>query len=140
MKNLPQYLMYVLLLVGAIVFVVALSADESDPSSYGAYNAMIYTTYIYFGVCILLTLVSAVVNSIVKPETLKGSLIGIGSMAVVLLIGYGMASGEVLSYYPEDTTETAVKLSGGGLYALYILSGLAVLSIIFSNVWKIVKG
>ena len=69
-----------------------------------------------------------------------GSLVGIVIFAAILLLSYYVfASDEVSSVFPEGTTSDVSQFTGGGLIALYITGGLAVLAIIFAEVSRLFK-
>jgi hypothetical protein len=69
-----------------------------------------------------------------------GSLIGIIVFAAVLLLSYYVfASDEVSPIFPEGTTSAVAQFTGGGLIALYIIGGLAVLTIVFAEVSRLFK-
>ena len=129
MKNISQYIMFALIAAGVVVFLMAFS---------GSYDAMIYYTYILFGVSTVLALIAAVLSMVVKPETIKSTMIGVGAMLLVFGISYGLASDEVLPKYGEVSPLTS-RLSGAGLYAFYILFFAAFAAIVFSGVMKLVK-
>lgn len=130
-ERISRIVMIVLLLTGALAFFVGLIGES--------YEFMIMLAYIYSGVTIVGALAGAVTGAMAKPDSIKGSAIGIVAMLVVIGISYGMASGEVLSNYPEGTTETAVRWSGAGLYMLYILTGLSILAIVYSGVARVIN-
>lgn len=87
------------------------------------------------------TLLFSIFNIITHPKVLKGFLISLGAGAVLLLISFGMASGEALPNLPDsvETTERALKWAGTGLNATYILAVLAFFGIIASEVIRVFK-
>lgn len=129
MAKIPQYLMYALMAIGVIVFIQSL--NES-------YDGILYVSYIFFGVCILAAAVASVAGMLANPKSIKGALGGLVGMGAILGISYGMASDKVYAHYGAIEPST-VKLSGMGLYALYILFSLAVLAILGSAITKLVK-
>lgn len=131
MEKISSITLYVLLALGALVFLLGVVGESYEP--------MIYVAYIFSIVTAGGALVSAGLGAAAKPESIKGAAIGIGAMVLILGISYVLASGEVLSYYPKDTTESASKLSGAGLYALYILTFLAVVSVLYSGLARYIK-
>ncbi len=131
MEKISSITLYVLLALGALVFLLGVAGESYEP--------MIFVAYIFSIVAAGGALVSAALGAAAKPESIKGAAIGIGAMVLVLGISYAMADGTVLEYYPEGTTESATKLSGAGLYALYILTFLAVASVLYSGVARYIK-
>jgi hypothetical protein len=130
MNNISQYIMYVLMVVGIITFFMAFNEQ---------YDAMLYYTYILFAVSTLAAVVAAFFSAAAKPESIKSSAIGFGSLALVLIVSYILASDEVPAKYASTVSPFMSKLSGAGLYAFYILFVLAVASIVLSGVTKLIK-
>ena len=102
----------------------------------------------------LITLVAIVVlvvffvlkNLFTNTKSLKGTLIGVGAFALVLLVSYGISVGADESfkeglYKSGDTmaTEGESKMVGAGLIAFYALLAIAAVSMIFSGVKKVIS-
>jgi hypothetical protein len=131
MAKVSNYIYYLLLVLGVIVFIMVFATEN--------YDSILYTSYVYALIAAAGTLVSSVAGMIAKPSAVKGTMIGIVGMLVILGISYGMADGTVLDSYPKDTTEAASMWSDVGLLVMYILAGLTILSVVFSWVWNIVN-
>ncbi|MAZ36054.1 MAG: hypothetical protein CL842_01200 [Crocinitomicaceae bacterium] len=131
MEKISSIILYVLLALGALVFLLGVVGDSYEP--------MIYVAYIFSLLAAGGALVSAGLGASAKPESIKGAAMGIGAMLLILGISYVLADDTVLNYYPEGTTESATKLSGAGLYALYILTFLAVASVLYSGLARYIK-
>lgn len=131
-ERISSIVQYVLLGIGFLVFLMGMVGES--------YEAMIYVSYLFFGIAILGTVAASVLGAMSKPESVKGSLIGIGAMLVIIGISYALADGTVLDSYPDGTSETAVKWSDAGLYTLYILTVLTVVSMIYAGASKIFRG
>lgn len=131
MKNIPQYLMYVLLALGAVFCLMSVLGDNHDP-------LLQYMKLLTIASAVL-AVASLILGMVVKPETLMTTLVIVVGLAVTFGIGYGLASDEVLSTYPEGITPSVSKMSGAGLYMLYILGIMAVGSIVFTSVFNMVK-
>jgi hypothetical membrane protein len=125
-EKISTIVMYVLIALGSLVLLIGFFGESYDP--------MLNVAYIYFFVALLGALASTVLGAMAKPGSVKGSAIGIGAMVVVIGISYAMSSGEILSYYPQSVTESAVKWSEAGLYTLYALFFGAFGAIIYSGV------
>ena len=139
MKNISQYIMYGLMLIGIIVTLMAAGVDRGDKTTYGNADPVIYTMYAYFAICTVLALVVAVLSMINNKGNIKSSIIGLVAMAVVLGIGYVFATGNDLSLYKEGVTAFTSKMSGTGIYMVYVLFITAVGAIAFSSVLKMVR-
>ena len=131
MKNVSQYVMIALLVIGVITFLMSVVSGNHDP--------MLYYSYILSIGVVGVAILGSIYGIITNPAGMKGGAIGIGSLVAILGISYGMATDAVPTKYAETLTASASKLSGAGLYAVYILLALAILSIVFSSVSKLVK-
>ena len=130
-EKLPRYLMYALIVVSVIVFFMAVQQESYDP--------MIYYSYVLFGITAGLSVLAAIMSAVMKPQTIKGAVIGIVGLGAVFGISYGLADDSVAPKFADSITSTVSKLTGTGLYALYILFALAILSILFSSVIKSIR-
>ena len=139
MKNISQYVMYALNAIGIVVFIIALGVDKDITDSFQKADPIIYSVYAILALAIAIALGAAVNASIIKPETLKGAAIGIGSLGVVLVISYALGSDFVPEEYADRLTASTSKVSGASLYAFYILFSLAVVSILVTEVMNMVK-
>ena len=88
---------------------------------------------------IVAALAGSVISAMTKPDSIKGTAIGLGAMLVVIALSYVLADGTVEPMYGDDITETSSKWSGAGLYAFYILFVLAVIAIVYSSVSRLMK-
>ena len=75
-----------------------------------------------------------------NPKSLIQTGIGLGSILVLFLVAWLISSHEVYSSYAEfGVDESLSKFIGGMLNLVYILAGLAVFGIIYSEVSKSLK-
>ena len=75
-----------------------------------------------------------------NPKSLIQTGIGLGSILVLFLVAWLISSNEVYSSYAEfGVDESLSKFIGGMLNLVYILAGLAVIGIIYSEVSKSLK-
>ncbi len=83
----------------------------------------------------------SVMSIISNPKGVVRSLIAIVALGVIFFIGYSMASPELKPFYQEFgvETESASQLVGGGLLTFYIMFGIAVVGIIFTEIFNLVK-
>lgn len=128
--KLPTYIMFALMIIGVITFMMVFSDN---------YDSILYIVYAYFGIALIAAVGSSLYNVALNPKNLKGSLIGLGALVVVLGTSYVLASDVVLETYGEGVTPMVSKLSDAGLIAFYILFVVAIGSIVFSAVSRLVK-
>ena len=75
-----------------------------------------------------------------NPKSLVGTGVGLGSILVLFLVAWLLSSSEVYSSYSEFGVDASLsKLIGGMLNLVYILAGLAVVGIVYSEVSKGLK-
>jgi hypothetical protein len=142
-ERINNIVMYVFVVLGVVLMILTMSsgltADQSDCTDCGAVGSFIGLSYFLLILAIIAALGGAVMQAVQNPQRIKGALIGIGGLAVVLLVSYLLADGTVEPTYSMSISETTSRLSGMGLYALYILFVLAVLSIAYSSVSRMLK-
>ncbi len=72
-----------------------------------------------------------------NPKSLVGTGVGLGSILVLFLVAWLLSSSEVYSSYSEFGVDASLsKFIGGMLNLVYILAGLAVFGIVYSEVSK----
>ncbi len=75
-----------------------------------------------------------------NPKSLVGTGVGLGSILVLFLVAWLFSSSEVYSSYSEFGVDASLsKFIGGMLNLVYILAGLAVVGIVYSEVSKGLK-
>lgn len=89
-----------------------------------------------------LALIFPIINLVANPKSAKSGLFILLGVAVLIFIAYSLSSNEVLKipgYTGTDNVPGTLKIAGTGLFTTYILAGLAVLSILYSEISKIFK-
>lgn len=105
-------------------------------------NFILQWAYILLGLGALLAIIFPVGYMVVNPKNAFKALVALVIVGVVVLAGYLLASDEILqmaSYQGTDNNPVTLKWSGTGLLTMYILLGLAILSIIYSEIAKFFK-
>lgn len=75
-----------------------------------------------------------------NPKSLLGTGVGLGSILVLFLVAWLLSNSEVYSSYSEFGVDASLsKFIGGMLNLVYILAGLAVVGIVYSEVSKGLK-
>ena len=75
-----------------------------------------------------------------NPKSLVGTGVGLGSILVLFLVSWLLSGSEVYSSYSEFGVDASLsKFIGGMLNLVYILAGLAVVGIVYSEVSKGLK-
>ncbi len=138
----------VLSLVGAVLLVLIIT--EGDTAITSAYEAggdtsivdnMAYVAYITFIIVLVFVIGFVIKNLFTDTGSLKSTLIGVGSFVAVLAISYVLSGGDTTVYEHSEGIATAKEshFVGAGLVAFYILGALAICSILFTGVKKLIK-
>ena len=142
-------LLWVLLIVSAVLVVslmVNISENEADATMGGWINSNLIWAYIliFFGAGI--AVLSGLFHMATDWKAAKKGLISLVFLGAVALVSYLLASDQIPQFigvqrFINDGTLTpqVAKNIDAGLYATYILLGLAVLSIILAPVTRLFK-
>jgi hypothetical protein len=95
--------------------------------------------YILLLIAIALIVFFFIKQLIDNPKKTIGSLIGFAIIVVVFLIAWAFSSGDTGEMTLIKVSESTSKLIGGSLGLLYIMGGVAVLSILVTEVWSYFK-
>lgn len=123
-----------------------LHENASDPGMDVWINANLYWAYVLFGFSIGSALLLEIVNTVSDKKAAKSAMISILFMGVVISLSYLFADSEIPKFFGvekfiESGTVNAniSKWIGTGLITTYILSGLAIIGIIWSSVSRVFK-
>ena len=126
---------YGIAIIGTILFLMILLNGSTDAISYSITLSM-WGIYIAAGIAVLFGVYHFVTNI---KENKKG-LIGIVSFVLVIIISRVMAKGqESTQAMLEKADEGQILMTDTGLYMLYVLMGIAILSILFAEVSRLFK-
>ena len=103
-------------------------------------NIGLYLAYFLVLIAILSAVVLPLINSISHPKTLIRGGIGIVVLLVVFLVTWAATSGAVTEKYESmGVTQGVSKTVGAALVTMYILMGVALVGIIYSEIHKALK-
>ena len=137
MQKIVKIALIVLGLVSAVLWYLLPSSDMpvAEAASSGAMNAMFIITYLLLGIAVVVSLVFTLKNLFSNPQGLKKTLFVVGGFLLVVVISYVLASGtDVDPEYMAMSDESTVKKIGMGLNVFFILTLIAVLSLIIPGV------
>lgn len=140
-QKVNSILMYVFMAIGVILMIMTMGIEVTDDGeclNCGIEGSFIGFSYILLIIAVIAALAGTVMTALSNPKKLMGSLIGVVAMIVVFGISYGIAGGEVLESY-GNITETTSRMVGAGLFTFYILLVLAVLSIVYASISRLIK-
>jgi hypothetical protein len=142
-------LLWVLLIISAVLIVsmmVNISENEADPTMGSWINTNIVWTYILMAIGAGVAILASIFHMFTDIKAAKKGLLSLVFLGAVALVSYLLASDEIPQFigvqkFINDGTLTAqvAKLVDAGLYATYILIGLAILSIAYSSVVNLFK-
>jgi len=141
--------LWVLLIISAVLIVsmmVNISENEADPTMGSWINTNLVWTYILMAFGAGIAILASIFHMFTDIKAAKKGLISVVFLGAVALVSYLLGSDEipqfigVQKFINDGTlTEQVAKLVDSGLYATYILIGLAVLSIAYSSVANLFK-
>jgi hypothetical protein len=100
--------------------------------------------YILFGIGLLAALIFPLIKVVTDVKAIIQTVVILAGAAVLVLISYYVLSSDTALYIKDNevvntTSASAQKWVGTGLFTTYMLFGLALLSILYSEVVKIFK-
>lgn len=129
----------IVIAIVSIIFLVALMASSDEAANNTWINPLIYLSYVVLAICIGIVLIFVLKNLFSNKENLKKTLIAVALFAGVLLISYLLASSEEVKTNGEVYSGSTSKLVGAGLNAFYILTVVALGSMVWAGLTKIKK-
>ena len=121
--------------IGTILFLLILFKGDETIIPY-AIGLSLWAIYIAAGIALLFGLLHFVTN--IKDN--KKGLIGIVAFIVVIIIARTLAKGQdTTADLLQKADEGQILMTDTGLYMLYFLMGIAVLSILFAEVSRLLK-
>ncbi len=100
----------------------------------------LYAAYILTIIAAVAAVVLPLIQSLSDPSSLAKSGIGLVALLVVFGIGYGLSGSEVLPSYVEFGVDASLsKFIGGSLTMMYILTLVAIVGIVFTELSKVIR-
>lgn len=136
LNSIGSILAYGLSAVGLIFsLLVLLAGEESLDANVGA---SIWVTISMFLVAIAVAILSSVRGLIINPASLRGAVIGVGSLLVIVLVSYLISSGSDYESY-KNISESGSRWVSTGLNATYIFTLIAAGTVLYSTVHRLGK-
>ena len=141
MNKFIKILGIVLLAVSALFGIIFYFGPETASGNPAFTNTILLWAGILAGITAVLSLIFPLIQMIMHPKQARGSFIGIVVLVVLGLVSYALASGEPLTFPKPNpqNVEPVLKQAGMGIITMYILLGLGILSIIFTEIAKVFK-
>ena len=139
-----KWLMLALILIGVGILVWGfVSGYPSTPGAEdkGTVDALLYCAYAFVGIAIFcIVVIGIAVSAANNPKSLLKLCIGLVAIAVVCFIVYKVSSGApavgLLSDQPDGST---LKLTDTVLNLTYLVGGVAILSIVFGEIFGAIR-
>ncbi len=135
-SNIKMISMIAAIVVGALGVIVTLAIFAGSDENASVELAVNVTLGILV-LGVLLALGSSVTGMVVNPAGLRNAIIGLGALALIVLVAFLMADGS--DYAKFDTDETTAKYVSAGLNTFYIIGLLTLVSVLYSAVARIIK-
>lgn len=134
-SKLSSYLLYALMTLSVLI-IVLYGFDSIEEGT------MLVWTYILFAIASISAILFPIAYFIANPKKAKNALIGIGAFVVIGLLSYLLADSTIPTFIGSETfniTESLSKNIGTGLWATYLLAGLTLGAILYSEIIKYFK-
>lgn len=103
-------------------------------------DVALFISYAFTIIAALAAIIFPIINSVGDPKSLAKAGIGVGALLVVFLISWGISGAEVTPEYMEFNVDAGLsKFIGGILTLMYILTGVAIVGIIYTEISKSLK-
>jgi len=143
MSKILRISLIILLAVSAFICILFYVGGENLIGQPRFTNLYIIWAYALTGLAAGFTVIFPVIQMITNPKNAKKSLLGVLALAVIIVISYALASGELLGIIDPELIKydvpSTLKYAGMMLNSIYLLAGLAIITMIYSEISKIFK-
>ncbi len=121
-------------------FIVVLIAVALVVASLTSVDVGLYVSYILLGAAIISAIALPLIKSLQSPGQLKKPLLAIAAMLALFAVSYALTGSDLTAEQAaKGITETTSKLVGAGLTFFYLIFGISILGLIYSEVNKALK-
>jgi len=151
-SKITSILLYVLMGVSVLLLIMFYKATAGIPdgadfdtqiAEYGAtLDMFMYWAYGLFIVAAVAAIAFPLITMFTRPKEAMKTLVSIGIIAVIVFIAYSLADDTVLNlpgYEGKDNVPETLKFAGTLLWTTYLLSALAIGSILYVEIAKFFK-
>lgn len=97
-------------------------------------------SYILVGVALIAAIILPLINALDDLSSLVKSGIGVLILLVIFGLGYVISGDEVTAVYAKYNVDAGIsKMVGGSLIMMYLLTAVALIGIVYTEISKIVK-
>jgi len=104
-------------------------------------NVGIIIAYILIIIGVVSAVVFPLINAVSEPKLLVKSGIGVVAILIVFGLGYALSDSELTTKFIQSGVESGglSKMIGGALKMVYLLMGVAIIGIVYTEFSKAVK-
>ena len=104
-------------------------------------NVGIIVAYILIVIGVVTAIVFPLINAMSEPKNLVKSGIGVVAILIVFGIGYALSDSSLTTKFIQSgvETENLSKVIGGALTMVYLLMGVAIIGIVYTEFSKVFK-
>lgn len=131
----------ILALIGIIFMaLILIKGDDVVRATGEGLDGYMYVAYITLAITLIITVLFSITQLFTHKEALKKTLLSVGLFVVIIAISYALASGEAVSKAGEEiVSASGAKWVDTGLRVFYILAFIAIGSMIYSGIRKLIK-
>lgn len=128
-----------LLSVAGIIFLamIIVKGDQAVAATGEGLTGFLYVAYITFAITVALVLIFVIKG--VFSGNIKNTLISVGAFLLIIIISYVMADGTPMQMRDISLSASGSKWVDTGLNVFYIMGILAIGSMVFSGVKKVIN-
>lgn len=143
MNKILRISLIVLLAISAFICVLFYVGGENINGEPKFTELYVVWAYALVGIAVGLTVIFPLIQMISNPKNAKKNLLGVLALVVIVGIAYAMSSTELLGIVDPELIEYdepgTLKFAGTMLHSIYLLAGLTILAMIYSEISKIFK-
>lgn len=129
------------MIASVIILLAFIATSNSVLEEYPMADLALRWTYFMMFAAAILAVGLPLINMLKDPKSMLRSLSGVGIVAVVILICYLMADSTPITLVGDKVIDDKATLlvSDTGLYATYAAFGIAIISIVAGEIYKVFK-
>lgn len=131
----------ILALIGIIFMaLILIKGDDVVRATGEGLDGYMYVAYITLAITLAITVLFSITQLFTHKEALKKTLLSVGLLIVIIVVSYVLASGEAVSKAGEEiVSASGSRWVDTGLRVFYILAFIAIGSMIYSGIRKLIK-
>lgn len=135
LSRITSFLLYGLMIISVAIFAMYIFGVIDE-------GVFLGIAYVFFGIAAISSVLFPVLFLILNPKKAKNSLIGLVAVGLVFGISYALADNTIPTFIGSDKfniSESLAKMVDTSIISLYLLAGITVVAIIYTEVSKMFK-